>query len=142
MSMNIEEMRRYIRHPVDMPLECSISNAPMQGNPFMRDLSKSGLSFTSRACAQPGSSLRLKIPLGSVEFEIEAVVMWCHDMEDHFEMGVKFIDDETEYSMRMIEQLCHIEEYRQQVKKLEGRELNSEEAGKEWIAKFAADFPD
>ena len=140
MSMNIKEMRQYNRHPVDIPLECSVSEKPMQGNPYMRDLSKSGLSFISRACATPGSNLNIKIPLNGAEFEIEAVVMWCHDMEDHFEMGVKFLDENTEYSMRMVERLCHIEEYRKQVKMLEGRDLSSAEAGKEWVERFADDF--
>jgi hypothetical protein len=41
----------------------------------------------------------------------------------------------------MIEQICHIEHYRKEVKLAEGRELSSEEAADEWIKRYAGDFP-
>jgi hypothetical protein len=41
----------------------------------------------------------------------------------------------------MIEQICHIEHYRKEVKLVEGRELSSEEAADEWITRYAGDFP-
>jgi hypothetical protein len=42
----------------------------------------------------------------------------------------------------MVEQVCHIETYRRTVAGTEGRELSAEQAALEWIAKFAASFPD
>ena len=42
----------------------------------------------------------------------------------------------------MVEQICHIEQYRREVLKKEGRRLSSEEAASEWIVKYASDFPD
>jgi hypothetical protein len=41
----------------------------------------------------------------------------------------------------MIEQICHIEHYRQEVLRVEGRKLSSKEAASEWISKYARDFP-
>jgi hypothetical protein len=41
----------------------------------------------------------------------------------------------------MVEQVCHIEQYKADVLKKEGRELTGEEAAKEWILKYAKDFP-
>jgi hypothetical protein len=43
--------------------------------------------------------------------------------------------------MRMCEQVCHIENYRNEVKAAEGRELTPEQAAVEWVSKFAARFP-
>ena len=43
---------------------------------------------------------------------------------------------------RMVEQICHIEDYRQSVCRVEGRRLSAEEAAVEWIAQYAAQFPD
>tara|TARA_R110001592_G_scaffold59660_13_gene181124 strand:+ start:5431 stop:5568 length:138 start_codon:yes stop_codon:yes gene_type:complete len=40
----------------------------------------------------------------------------------------------------MVEQVCQIENYRREVKKREGRELDPEEAAVEWIAAYAEDF--
>ncbi|MCZ7563309.1 MAG: hypothetical protein M5U08_05410 [Burkholderiales bacterium] len=42
----------------------------------------------------------------------------------------------------MVEQVCHIEEYRRAVARDEGRTLSTEEAAAEWIAEYAARFPD
>jgi Tfp pilus assembly protein PilZ len=140
--MNIEEMRQYIRHPTDIPIECSVPDTPIEDKPRMRNVSKSGLCFATKTRIEPGSNIHLKIPLNGVELEVDGLVMWCHDMDRSYEMGVKFNDDETGYSVRMIEQLCHIEQYRQQVQENEGREISSEEAGKEWVTKFASDFPE
>ena len=41
----------------------------------------------------------------------------------------------------MIEQVCHIEHYRKEVMLREGRELSAQEAAREWISKYAGDFP-
>lgn len=139
-------MRQYIRHPTDIPIECSIPETPIEGRPRMRNVSRSGLSFATKTRMAPGTHIHLKIPLNGVNFEVDGVVMWCQDMEQHsdtrYEMGVKFSDDKTEFSVRMIEQLCHIEQYRQQVAEREGRDLNSEQAGREWVTKFANEFPE
>ena len=49
---------------------------------------------------------------------------------------------ETAFAVRMIEQVCHIEQYRQQVSKKEGRELSRDGAALEWITQHAALFPE
>ena len=41
----------------------------------------------------------------------------------------------------MIEQICHIEHYRHEIEQVEGRKLNSEEAAREWIQRYASEFP-
>jgi len=37
--------------------------------------------------------------------------------------------------------VCHIEDYRQSVSRIEGRQLSAEEAATEWIDRYARDFP-
>jgi len=140
--MNIDEMREYIRHPTDIPIKCNIPDTPVDDSSRMRNVSNSGLCFTTKTKTTPGSSIHIKIPLNDADFEVSGIVMWCHDMETHYEMGVKFSDEKTDFSVRMIEQLCHIEHYRHEIKEKEGRELTSEEAGREWVKKFADDFPE
>lgn len=41
----------------------------------------------------------------------------------------------------MVEQVCYIENYRQEVLRKEGRQLDGEAAAREWIDRFAASFP-
>ena len=40
----------------------------------------------------------------------------------------------------MTEQICHIEHYKQEVMKREGRRLDCSQAAMEWIDKYARDF--
>jgi hypothetical protein len=68
-------------------------------------------------------------------------VVWCREEAGEFQVGVKFTEEETAYAVRMVEQLCYIEHYRQSVQETEGRKLSGEEAALEWIEKFAGNFP-
>jgi hypothetical protein len=55
---------------------------------------------------------------------------------------VTFLDADDAFLARMVEQVCHIEDYRKSVQRLEGRALSPEAAALEWIAHHAAQFPD
>ncbi len=56
-------------------------------------------------------------------------------------MGVQFLDASDAFRVRMVEQVCAIEEYRRQQVEEEGRELSREEAAREWIATYGSRFP-
>jgi hypothetical protein len=90
---------------------------------------------------QRGEFVHISIPIESPGFEADGVVAWCKPEEDHFAIGVEFANDSTAFTVRMIEQVCHIEQYRAEVFRKEGRHLNSDEAAQEWIDKYAGDFP-
>ena len=134
--INIEEMRDYIRYPSDI----SISGRTEQGQPIdgahMNNISGNGLCFTARTKVEPGNSIHLGIPLHLKQFEVKATVMWCMDMDSHYELGVKVELDSPETNARNFEILCDIEHYRQQVLEKEGRELSSIAAISEWFDKF------
>jgi hypothetical protein len=74
-------------------------------------------------------------------FEIAARVVWNRQQDNVYETGVEFIDERDAYKARMVEQICHIEDYRKRVLKEEGRQLTSKEAALEWIEHYAKNFP-
>jgi len=74
-------------------------------------------------------------------FEARAQVAWCHREGDGFLVGVAFVERGDLFRARMVEQICHIEHYRAEVLTNEGRDLDGEQAAREWIQKFAVDFP-
>jgi len=41
----------------------------------------------------------------------------------------------------MVEQICHIEDYRSRIKKGQGLDLTSEQAASQWISEYADTFP-
>jgi len=101
-----------------------------------------GLSFTSQAPLIPGAMVSLSVSVSHGEVETRGRVVWCRERMDGYEVGVEFMDAGDFYTVRMVEQVCHIENYRGQELEKQGRKLTGEQAAQEWIEKYAADFPE
>jgi hypothetical protein len=73
--------------------------------------------------------------------DVDGVVRWCRKDGAAFLVAVAFQEKSDTFTMRMVEQICHIENYRQQMKLEHTIELSSEQAAIEWISKYAHEFP-
>ena len=135
-------MRQFIRHPVDVPIEIRTEHALPGAEVQTHDISLGGLAVHSAEPVEPGALIEVRIPYVEPAFEARARVAWCraHDDGGH-EVGVSFLDAESVFLARMVEQVCYIEDYRKSVARLEGRDLTPEAAAHEWIEKYAAKFP-
>jgi len=144
-------MRQYIRHPSDIPIAYCLGKTQEflnqnVGKTFfasdrLRDVSRGGLCFSADCPVRKGTPIHIEIPINNPPYSADGTVAWCRPEGDHFAVGVQFNEPATQYSVRMVEQVCHIEAYRSMVMEKEGRDLSSEEAASEWINKYAADFP-
>lgn len=134
-------MRHFIRHPADIPIEISAGDPSIRGSHHTQNLGLGGLAFYCEHEVDPGSVIALSIPVVRPVFSTSARVVWCRAGQRGYELGVEFLDPEDAFRARMVEQVCHIEEYRQAVLRDEGRLITSEEAAMEWIEKHAAQFP-
>jgi len=134
-------MRNYIRHPSDIPIDFQPEELAEAHSERLKNISQGGLAFHSATSLTTGSIIRVKIPLVTPVFQAVGRVMWCRARDDHFEIGIEFLDQDDAFRARMVEQLCHIEHYRHQVLAEEGRQLSSEQAAMEWIQHYAPDFP-
>ena len=133
-------MKGFIRHPAHIPIEVSLAEcAPAAGPPAGCD--SGGLWFAADECWQVGSMLSIRIPVTQPAFEDVGRVAWCNPVNSHYEVGLSLLDAESAYRARMVEQICHIDEYRRETMRQEGRELSPEQAALEWIARYAKDFP-
>ncbi|MGD8514615.1 MAG: PilZ domain-containing protein [Granulosicoccaceae bacterium] len=133
-------MRAFIRHPTDIPIEFSIVDSDCGGLESLSDIGRGGLRFTSRSRLMPGTALCIRIP--GRQFEASGRVAWCRPFRKAYDVGVMFTRQDDMYSLRMVEQICHIEQFRKDVCLREGRVMSGEEAAREWIKRFADDFPD
>ncbi len=141
-------VRKFIRHPSDVPItvselestETSLAEANA-GSSHINNVSLGGLAFFSPQAFQINHHVLVSIPCLDDKTRIEGCVLWCKQLTDGYEVGLEFDDPETVYHLRMIEQICHIEHYRQEIQRVEGRTLSSEEAALEWIKRYASDFP-
>jgi hypothetical protein len=136
-------MRRYIRHPSDVPIIYDIGHSLGYQRASLKNASKGGIAFQSPTYIEPGSSIHIHIPQIQPPIKIRGHVVWCHKRKrkNLYDIGVKFIDEESKFRIRMVEQVCHIEHYKQEVYKKEGRQLTGDQAAHEWIERYAKDFP-
>lgn len=135
-------MRSYIRHPSDIPIEYQTdTDGRGVGRDRLNNISRGGLSFTSARELAAGTVIKIRISHVQPAFEVKGQVAWCHREGDGFVIGVAFIEAGDLFRVRMVEQICHIEHYKAAVLANEGRNLNGEQAAREWIQKFAGDFP-
>jgi PilZ domain len=135
-------MRHFIRHPADIPIEVTAGDQLVHATRHIHNVSLGGLAFQSDGELEPGIIVEVRIPFVRPIFETKARVVWCSAREGSFELGVAFLDPEDAFRARMVEQVCHIENYRKVVYQAEGRLLTAEEAAMEWISKYASHFPD
>ncbi len=129
--------RLFIRHPTNIPIElCRVAQSVMTKQ--LSNICLCGLAFKSNINWALGTIITIRIPLVDPTFETSGRVVRCQKNTSDFEIGVEFLSTNDAFKVRMIEQLCQIEEYR---KKEQERALTIEEAAIEWISRNAADFP-
>lgn len=134
-------MRSFTRHSSDIPVNIQLEDLAGGGEDFLKDVSHGGLAFFSNGPLETDAVIRLSIPSMTPPFEAMGRVIWCRANGQRYEVGVKFQQEDDEFLARMVEQICRIEQYRQEILEKEGRKLSSEQAAEEWIAKYANDFP-
>lgn len=130
-----------MRHPSTIPIEV-IEGDSNQTTHLIHNVSLGGLAFNAEKPIELGTVIEVRITFVRPSFSAKARVMWCKAVEAHFELGVEFLEAGDVFRARMVEQVCHIEQHRQDVLKTQGRTLTSQEAALEWIAIYAASFPD
>ena len=134
-------MRQYIRHPSDIPIEYELGDIVAQKEEYLNDIGEGGISFRAKNNIETGSIIMIRIPIREPIFEEKGIVVWCQKNNNLYDVGVKFKDASSEFRLRMIEQVCHIEHYKSEILEKEGRKLSGKEAAVEWISKYAKDFP-
>ena len=139
-------MREFIRHPIDIPIkiiesegeDCESEDSLDQS---LHDISIGGLRCLSDKPLAAGTEITIIIDLVDPVLEIPGIVIWCQANDASYELGIEYQGEKDVYRLRMVEQICHIEHYRKEVQTREGRNISSEEAAREWIARYAGEFP-
>jgi hypothetical protein len=134
--------RQFVRHPSDVPIVWNLGDIAVQGGEYLRNVSAGGLAFLSSNDVLPGVLVDINIPVVDPQISLKGIVVWCRpDGVGSFEVGVRFVDENNHFRMRMVEQICHIEHYKKEILEREGRVISGEEAALEWISRYAKDFP-
>ena len=127
--------------PIQVNLEWADEDDDETVDQTITNVSLGGLAFISDKPIDLLERVRICIPILDQDNFLIGNVVWCETVGSSYEIGVEFESSRDVYRLRMIEQICHIEHYRKEVERVEGRKLNAQEAAKEWISKYAGDFP-
>lgn len=131
--------REFIRHPVDIPIAVRKRNDSAGHCQGMHNLSLGGLSFDSDQAWVEGEEITISLTV-PFNLEISGRVVWCHRHGHRYDVGLTFGSQAEAYKGRMIEQICHIEQYRRDRERHTGSSVSLEEAAREWINQFADRF--
>ncbi len=132
----------YIRHPNEIPAQISLCSGTSISTNTASHSGHIGISLATDTFYAIGTALEVTITISEPAFKASGHVAWCiPGKNNRFRTGLVFDDPATAYAVRMIEQICHIEQYRHEIEKSEGRHLTQEAAALEWVMHFAKDFP-
>ena len=138
-------MTKFIRHPSGIPVRYSLLNEEetAASKKVLSEINGTGLCFNTSAPLELDTLLRMEIRVRIPPFEAEAIVVWCNKIENHsqYEIGIRFLKHDSDFNLRMVEQVCQIEIYKNDIFETEKRRLTSEEAAAEWVHKHAHNFP-
>ena len=107
----------------------------------IRDISLGGLAFAYHWRLAVGVRIEMRFPGLDEHVLLTGRVVRCRREPPQWMIGVAFEKEREVFRMRMVEQICHVEDYRQRMHREEGRTLSSEEAAAEWVERHAAHFP-
>jgi hypothetical protein len=134
-------MRKYVRHPTQVPIEIDVDESNLERiDSNMLDISAGGLAFCVPRTLSMGARLTISLPELWPNYQAQGFVVWCHEVGDHFEAGIKFAEASEAFKARMVAQFCQIQDYKRTMQLNEGRDLSSEEAAREWIGRYAEEF--
>ena len=133
-------MRHFLRHPSDMPVELIVRKKAPVPKQRLNNISLGGVACNSKRAFRRGTAVELRIPVFGEYARYPGVVAWCRKQEEDYLVGIAFIDEDTLFRARMVEQVCQIEHYRHQRELELGCTLCAEVIAQEWIAQHAVEF--
>lgn len=143
MVLQGKERRKYYRHPISAPIKLRATSNPDSIRAQTEEVSLGGLSFLSQNRLEKGSFVDLSIPVKDKLFEIKGRVTYCVEQSKggRFRTGILFLDSPSAFRAKLAEEALEILRYRKDISRERGEEVSEEEAARQWIQRFAENFP-
>ncbi|MGH7898216.1 MAG: PilZ domain-containing protein, partial [Candidatus Binatia bacterium] len=105
------------------------------------DLSEGGLAFACDSPLEPGTVVEVSLPLADQPFLLVGCVRRCEPAAtSEFRIGVEFLHPAMSFRMKLAEQILRIQELRRELSRERGEEISNEEAARQWVERYAAEF--
>ena len=135
-------IRRHVRHVTGIPIEVNLEyHDDYHGeDDTITNVSLGGLCFVASDRLDVDESIQVRLPVLNQEQTLAGRVVWCNKTARGYEVGLEFDDPDEVERLKMVEQICQIESFREKLEQDDGRRLSSEQAAREWISRYAGDF--
>lgn len=137
--MSTADNRKAPRYPGEIPVAFTLGEVVASESAYLNNISAGGISFDSMATLAPGTVILLQLPVNKPQFSTPSRVIWCRKVAFQHEVGVEFLNTDTEFRASMVDMVRRIEAYRQDTARA-GRDLSGQEATLEWIEQFGEEF--
>lgn len=145
--MRVIECRRFIRHPLCMPLSYKLlepgsKEAPDGESACTLNMGLGGLLFTSKSAIKIKSRIMIRMPFEDKVFNVKARVLRCTPNAEtrQLDIAVSFLRVQEAFKVKMIEQIYLIAEFRDLLSLQTGKQVTLEEASRKWIKRYSARF--
>ena len=135
-------IRRHIRHVTGIPIEVNLEyhKSYKAEDDTITNVSLGGLCFIADDRLDINEPIQVRFPVLNRETLLDGKVVWCNKIDKGYEVGLEFDDPDEVERLKMIEQVRHIEQFREEVESREGRRLSGEQAAREWVSRYAGEF--
>jgi c-di-GMP-binding flagellar brake protein YcgR len=142
MEASRTDRRRYVRHPIRVPVDVRPRGDTPDFVSRVADLSEGGLAFVSPQAMATDAVLDISLPVGDQRFTVAATVVRCltAEGEDSYRIGVAFLHPAMAFRMKIAEQILRIHELQRSLCVELGREVSIEEAATQWVENYAKEF--
>ena len=122
--------RAFIRHPTDIPIEITHRQQIKIVDGQLSNFSLEGACFLSDTPLKAGEYVHLRLPSLQEQpaYAAEGCVIWCTPKDESYEVGVKFREQDKAFYSKMLNQISQIENFKDEIQRLEGRRLTGEDA--------------
>ncbi len=145
--MQVIENRKFIRHPLCMPLAYKVLGGRKKDKKEEErtqtvNVSLGGLLFYSKNMVKEGTRIVINMPFEDKMFKVKALVVRCTKNPETrlFDVAVTFMRIQEAFKVKMIEQIYLIAEFRDLLSLQSGSQVSLEDASKKWIKRYSARF--
>jgi hypothetical protein len=136
------EIRKYVRQVTGIPVEVALDYSKNidADDDTITNISLGGLALVAEDPLDIGEFIQVRCPILNNEAQLSGKVIWCEKSLSGYEVGLEFNDPTEIEQLKIIDQICDIEQFRTQVAEQEGRHLSSEQATREWVSQYTGNF--
>ncbi len=137
MGIAYEEKRRFLRHPLNIPVEVLTAKDKPAKMSTSTDLSQGGMSFYWHWKLPVGVPIDLTVPVKDQQYHVKSLVSYSEEDPGNwrFLTGVSFTEYPPEFQARLAEEFLEILEYREKLSRERNYQVYENDAAEEWLKK-------